>query len=708
MNSTVFEEFDEVKIPRRRHSRSKSTPALEPIINLWILRMLVPLKASKEFVHRTGFRDSSVAQLLGFGSIADDDYEDWDYRIAKKQLRQFYETAERNSENVKVNPNLKSNIDRIAKLVNLNDTDCRILEFAVLISIDRNLEEMSEYLGTLSSVKTCSVLSTILSVPESAIRKSLSVNGILIQSGLISFSRHRPNLLVGKFELISNSFADQIVSFEVDPIFLLRDVVRPAQGAQLTLADYRHIQPTLSILHPYLEQSIARKRSGVNILIYGRPGTGKSQLARSLAQELSCDLFEVSSEDSEGDPIDGERRLRAYRAAQSFFTKSLPLILFDEIEDVFSSSGIFGPPSIAQQRKAWINKTLETNHVPTIWLSNSLQGIDRAFIRRFDLVLELTVPPKKQRIQILQEACLTLLDEKTIEQFSESKHLVPALVTRAASVVELVKNQLGGISTHEAMRLLINNTLEAQGHDTILESNPDRLPEIYDPKFINADQNLVQVATGLKEVKSGRLCLFGPPGTGKTAYVKWLALQLEKPLLIKRASDLMGMFVGQNEKNIALAFKEATQEGAILLIDEVDSFLRDRRGANHGWEARMVNEMLTQMESYPGVFIATTNMMGGIDQAALRRFDLKVCFDFLNAEQVKVLFCRYCTQLGFPKPDQDELFRIETFSMLTPGDFAAVLRQNRFSPIKSSVDLIDALGAECGVKEGSRASIGFI
>ncbi|MBW6608203.1 ATP-binding protein, partial [Salmonella enterica subsp. enterica serovar Weltevreden] len=85
------------------------------------------------------------------------------------------------------------------------------------------------------------------------------------------------------------------------------------------------------------------------------------------------------------------------------------------------------------------------------------------------------------------------------------------------------------------------------------------------------------------------------------------------------------------------AFRKAQNDGAVLLIDEVDSFLQDRRGAQHNWEVSEVNEMLTQMESFSGVFVASTNLMEGLDQAALRRFDLKVKFDYLRADQAWAL-----------------------------------------------------------------------
>lgn len=92
------------------------------------------------------------------------------------------------------------------------------------------------------------------------------------------------------------------------------------------------------------------------------------------------------------------------------------------------------------------------------------------------------------------------------------------------------------------------------------------------------------------------------------------------------------MWVGGTEQNIANAFREAAREKAVLLIDDVDGFLLDRRTASHSWEITGVNEMLTQMETFDGVFIASTNLVDNLDQATLRRFDLKAKLDFLQAD----------------------------------------------------------------------------
>lgn len=133
------------------------------------------------------------------------------------------------------------------------------------------------------------------------------------------------------------------------------------------------------------------------------------------------------------------------------------------------------------------------------------------------------------------------------------------------------------------------------------------LPDVYDPELINCDANLLQIAEGIRQHGNARLCLFGVPGTGKSAYVRWLADYLEKPLLVKRGSDLLSKWVGETEKNIERIFREVQEEQEILLIDEVDSFLQDRNFSQHSWEITAVNEMLTRMEVYDGVFIASTN-----------------------------------------------------------------------------------------------------
>lgn len=697
---------------RRRRSLFES-PTLpgesSQIVHLWLLRMLIPLGGHQRFVRTCDFYDDDVAVQLGLGHWVGPDSDGFDPRAVRAELRTLHTSAERKWRDARVPALLTANIKRLAELAGLTDVDQRILEFGVMLKTEKYLDRTADWLGLMSSVKVFRALSTILKQPEHEIRKALSPAGILARSALVSIHGSGTSTLGEKLDLLSETFADQIASMDADPISLLRETVTPSSLPQLRLTNFEHISRSLAILRPYLQRSITTKRKGVNVFLYGAPGTGKSELAKALAQDLRCELFEVASEDEGGDPVPGERRLRAFRAAQCFLAQRCAMILFDEVEDVFDDGdALFGRKSTAQTRKAWINRSLEENPVPTLWLSNSIGELDPAFIRRFDMVVELQVPPKKQREGIIREACADLCDEQMVTRVAEVECLAPAVVTRAATVVRSIREDIGESASKDALELLIASTLEAQGHRAMRRDDPNQLPDIYDPAFIHADADLTKVAGGLVQTKSGRLCLYGPPGTGKTAYGRWLSEQMGVPLHVKRASDLMSMWVGENEKNIARAFRLAEQDQAVLLMDEVDSFLQDRRGAQRSWEVSLVNEMLTQMEAFPGIFIASTNLMTGLDQAALRRFDLKVRFDFLLPDQAEELLRCHCVKLNLPMPTAEDMATLRRNQRLTPGDFAAVIRQHRFRPLASTDQLVSALTAECSVKEGAKSAMGFL
>ncbi|GAB1411710.1 MAG: hypothetical protein AMXMBFR31_30650 [Candidatus Desulfobacillus denitrificans] len=697
---------------RRKHPTIPTTQeghAAPGIIRLWLLRMLVPLGGYREFIGRHGFSNDQLVAALGLGELADDAEREFEPNRAMSALRKSWKEAEGRAHRLELPGQLAANLNRLRELVDLTESDCRVLEFAVLIHNERLLDDTGDLLGHLSSVKMINSLSVILDLPVQALRESLGPDGVLARTGLVTVDRSGSGTLCRKLDLISQHFADSIYSSDADPVNLLRGMVSPSVPPHLGLSDFGHVRSMLTLLSPYVRHAVTCGRKGVNIFIHGIPGTGKTQLARVLAQEHACDLFEVASEDSDGDPAPGERRLRAYRAAQSFLRQQRALILFDEVEDVFNDgNNFFGRKSTAQTRKAWMNRMLEENPVPTLWLSNSIDSLDQAFIRRFDMVFELPMPTRKQRERIVRDACGDLLDPAGVTRIAGAEKLAPAVVSKAAAVIGCIRDEIGAACASGAIELLIGNTLEAQGHRPIKRADPNSLPETYDPAFLCADADLARVADGLARSRSGRLCLYGPPGTGKTAYGRWLAARLDVPLLVKRASDLMSMWVGENEKNIARAFRDAEQDGALLLIDEVDSFLQDRRGAQRGWEVSLVNEMLTQMESFPGVFIASTNLMDGLDQAALRRFDLKVKFDFLGREQATAMLRRYCDSLCIGLPGDRALGKIARLANLTPGDFAAVVRRSRFSGIDSADALVAALESECAIKEGSRAGIGFL
>jgi SpoVK/Ycf46/Vps4 family AAA+-type ATPase len=178
-----------------------------------------------------------------------------------------------------------------------------------------------------------------------------------------------------------------------------------------------------------------------------------------------------------------------------------------------------------------------------------------------------------------------------------------------------------------------------------------------------------------------------------------VAERLDRPLTVKRASDLLSQWVGQTEARIADAFAEAREEGAVLLFDEADSLLFDRADAQRSWEVSQVNELLTWMDSHPLPFIAATNYPRRLDPAALRRFVFKVELRPLSPALAERAFVRF---FGIPAPAA--LARI---AGLTPGDFAVVARQLRYSGGSNAADILALLEAEAGAKPEPSARIGF-
>jgi len=199
----------------------------------------------------------------------------------------------------------------------------------------------------------------------------------------------------------------------------------------------------------------------------------------------------------------------------------------------------------------------------------------------------------------------------------------------------------------------------------------------YDLGLVNTESRfeVPKIVEALRRRSYGTLCFYGPPGTGKTALAEHIAHELQRPLMIRQASDIMSKYVGETEQNMAKMFDEAQLEDSVLLLDEADSFLRSRRMAERNYEVSEVNEMLQGMERFTGVFICTTNLFQDLDEAALRRFTFKVQFKPLTAVQRERMFVAEALGGEAASLSAEQRSRLAQLGSLTPGDFAAVKRQ---------------------------------
>ncbi len=697
---------------RYLNSLENDPESLRALERLWTLRILIPMGGLKRLVSDSiGNHEAFIA--LGIGDPALDELTDPErYKFLQPRATRAWQEAEAMAAKAQAPDVLRDNLARLSQAFGFDPTDIRLLEWACLISTSTVLAEAAAALGSFSAQAAVDALAKILGLPRSKVQKALARGGALTQSGLLCLEMGDAQGLGNKIMLLNQAFIDALFIPDVTPLQLIRKSVRRGAAPKLALEDYPHLEPDLAVLRPYLRRALEDRRAGVNVLLYGPPGTGKTELARALAMELGTELLEVVSEDDDGDLIDSARRVQAYNAAQRLLARSRSLVLFDECSDAFADSG----PGVSSRYmaralrsgKAWFNQALERNPVPTFWLTNDASSMDSALLRRFDVVVEMDVPPRSVRHKIAQGCCHGVASADAIDVLADSSALAPAVLSRAATVMGELARDPAAQPTDATLLRLVNQTLRVQGHAEVRAKDPTRLPEVYEPSLVHADADLLALGDGIRRAGAARLCLYGPPGTGKSAYARWLAQHLDKAFQLRRASDLVSMWVGQTEKNIARAFREAEQEGAVLVLDEVDSFLRNRHSAERSWEVTEVNEMLTQMESFAGVFVATTNLLDSLDPASLRRFDLKVRFGYLRPAQAAELLRRHCCALRLDAPEGAAIARISQLATLTPGDFAAVVRQHAFHPFTTAGAMLDALTVECSLKSGGRQAIGFV
>lgn len=199
----------------------------------------------------------------------------------------------------------------------------------------------------------------------------------------------------------------------------------------------------------------------------------------------------------------------------------------------------------------------------------------------------------------------------------------------------------------------------------------------FDYKMVNANQDLKVLIQKLKKAKTKKfgMLLYGVSGSGKSYLAEWLAQELKLGFIKKRASDLQAKFVGETEQNIRNAFKEAKAKKAVLVFDEADSFLYDRKYSQREFEASSVNELLTQMEDHPYPFVMTTNLKDRIDNAAMRRFIFKIKFDYMTQDNIKAGIKNY-----FGKEFKLTKEQLKNLKNITAGDFKVA---------KEKMDILD-------------------
>jgi hypothetical protein len=452
---------------------------------------------------------------------------------------------------------------------------------------------------------------------------------------------------------------------------------------------------------------------GVNILVYGPSKLDKDQALHRALADIDFELYEVNLKGDWGDEASvtyGAQRLLEEKAFQDYIKNDEPkkhVLLVRDAVAVLSKGRSRNPFSFfgdQQAGKSTDEENLDSDELlltksrtPTIWYAADPTRLSKEAVGKFMLHLEVVPGTRADRkLEVEKIADNLNLPAEVRQALSKYMELGAVQVETAARVVKLLELKEPG--SYDTLLLLVEESQRALGRDKTEEIRTSVTK--YDLGLLNIRSKFSpqQVIDALKKKPQATACFYGLPGTGKTQLAEFIADQLDKPLLVKRDSDILSKWVGENEQNIAEMFREAAAEGAVLLLDEADSFLRDRALSKNQWEVTMVNELLQGMERHKGIFICASNLFNQLDAAALRRFTFKFNFlELTEAQRIKMFANESGVELTIDDPRHLELMRI---AHLTPGDFATVKRQaNLFDTVLTPEDWLKQLAEEAKAKD---------
>lgn len=600
---------------------------------------------------------------------------------------------------------LRRNVDTLGDLLALSPVERAVLTFLVTQQGVAELQDMTSSMGSHVLSERLRMLSAAINQPVSAVRRAVHPASRLAMSGLLNADIRRMQALE-----LRDGLAMMLLTPRLTTDLLLREYFPADRPAELAWADFAHLGDAPQLAAELISRATKEKRPGVNVLFYGATGTGKTELARLIAARCGLSLHAAGRANEDGESADANERLSSLLLGHRLLREAPALLLFDEWEDLFNTTPrLFGGMARSQMSKLWFNELLDTTPVPTVWVTNSIEGVDPAFLRRFTYAIEFKPLGARQRARALQRHLGSAgLPEAEVAAVAERFEVSPA---QLGAAVASARSLHGAVDRKTLEQLLAPGEKLVAGPRAKARTTFDA--SRYRLDALNAKEDLVGLASALEGWQPGEgpglsLCLSGPPGTGKSEFAKYLAHRMGRRVVYRRVSDLVSMWVGETEKNLARAFEEAEQDDALLLFDEADSFLQDRRGAHRSWEISQVNEFLQQLERFRGVVVCTTNLMKHLDEASLRRFVFKVEFRWLKPEQAVALFD---SQLGpHLEAPADEATRraVSTLGSLAPGDFAAVTR--RLGALRKRVsprEALELLRGEVAVKQGAPRPVGF-
>merc|ERR1719426_644177 len=414
----------------------------------------------------------------------------------------------------------------------------------------------------------------------------------------------------------------------------------------------------LPLRHPQLFKSIGVKPPR-GVLLYGPPGSGKTLIARAVANETGAFFFLINGPEIMS-KMAGESESNLRKAFEEAEKNSPAIIFIDEIDSIAPKRDKTNGEverRIVSQLLTLMDGLKQRAHVVVMGATNRPNSIDPALRRfgRFDREIDIGVPDEVGRLEVLRihTKNMKLGEEVDLERVSSNTHgFVGAdlaqLCTEAAMQCIREKMDVIDLDDDEIDAEVLDSMAVSQAHfrQALGVSNPSALREtaVEVPNVTWEDigglegvkrelQEVVQYPVEFPEKfekfgmsPSKGVLFYGPPGCGKTLLAKAIANECQANFISIKGPELLTMWFGESESNVRELFDKARGAApCVLFFDELDSIARARGssgGDAGGAGDRVINQILTEMDGMnakKSVFIiGATNRPDIIDPAVLR------------------------------------------------------------------------------------------
>lgn len=450
----------------------------------------------------------------------------------------------------------------------------------------------------------------------------------------------------------------------------------------------------LPLRHPELFQRLGIEPPK-GVLLHGPPGCGKTLLARAVANESEANFYSINGPEIMS-KFYGESEARLREIFQQAQQNAPSIIFVDELDAIAPKrEEVTGEVErrVVAQMLALMDGLSGRGNVIVIGATNRPGALDPALRRpgRFDREIEISVPDKKGRHEVLQihTRGMPLAQDVDLNRLSAMTHGYTGADLSALSretAMKALRRYLPQINLEEErIPPAVLEKMEVTMDDfqgAYKEVTPTAMREVYiEVSTVHWDDagGLDDVKQHLKEAVEWPLktpeiftrlgirppkgiLMYGPPGCGKTLLARAVATESEANFISIKGPEVFSKWVGESEKAIREVFRKARMAApAVIFLDEIDS-LTPRRGmgmSDSGVSERVISQLLTEMDGITTlqdiVVIAATNRPDMVDGAVIRpgRFD-------------RLIYV----------PEPDDKSRLQVFKIYTKG-----------MPISADVDL---------------------